>query len=221
MPRKKKTKLFVLDTNVILHDPSCIHHFEENDVAIPITVLEELDNFKRGNEQINYHARDFLRDLDEITGGNLFKKGISLGKGHGKIRLVVNQSWDEDLLEIFREDIPDVRILNTALRLHKMESGKNVILVTKDTNLRMKAKAMGVLAQDYTTDKLESEDKIYTGRRLVEDVKTDTIDTLFTKSFEVKGNDIPEIKVPLPNENFVLRNGTKSAFSIFPPLPGS
>ena len=96
MPRKKKTKLFVLDTNVILHDPSCIHHFEENDVAIPITVLEELDNFKRGNEQINYHARDFLRDLDEITGGNLFKKGISLGKGHGKIRFVVNQSWDEE-----------------------------------------------------------------------------------------------------------------------------
>ena len=78
MSPKKKNKLFVLDTNVILHDSTCIHHFQENDIAIPITVLEELDNFKRGNEQINYHARDFLRDLDEITGDNLFKKGVSL-----------------------------------------------------------------------------------------------------------------------------------------------
>ncbi len=78
MPRKKKTKLFVLDTNVILHDSSCIHHFEEHDVAIPITVLEELDNFKRGNEQLNYHARDFLRDLDEITGDNLINHGTKI-----------------------------------------------------------------------------------------------------------------------------------------------
>ena len=93
MPGKKKAKLLVLDTNVILHDSSCIHHFEENDVAIPITVLEELDNFKRGNEQINFHARDFLRDLDEITGDNLFKKGVSLGKDRGKIRVIVNQTW--------------------------------------------------------------------------------------------------------------------------------
>ncbi len=62
MPKKKKAKLLVLDTNVILHDSSCIHHFEENDVVIPITVLEELDNFKRGNEQINFNARDFLRE---------------------------------------------------------------------------------------------------------------------------------------------------------------
>ncbi len=173
MPRKKKTKLFVLDTNVILHDSSCIHHFEEHDVAIPITVLEELDNFKRGNEQLNYHARDFLRDLDEITGDNLFKKGISLGDGHGKIRVVVNQSWDEDLMEVFQEDIPDVRILNTALRLQKIEPGKNVILVTKDTNL------------------------------------------LYSKPFEVKGDDIPEIETPLPNENFILRNGTKSALATY------
>ena len=215
MPRKKKAKLFVLDTNVILHDSSCIHHFEENDVAIPITVLEELDNFKRGNEQINYHARDFLRDLDEITGDNLFKEGISLGDDHGKIRVVVNQSWDEDLMEVFQEDIPDVRILNSALRLQKIEPGKNVILVTKDTNLRMKAKAMGILAQDYTTDKVESEDKIYTGRRLVENVTTDTIDTLFSKPFEVKSDDIPEIETPVPNENFILRNGTKSALATY------
>ena len=215
MPSKKKNKLFVLDTNVILHDSTCIHHFQENDVAIPITVLEELDNFKRGNEQINYHARDFLRDLDEITGDNLFKKGVSLGNKLGKIRVVVNQSWDKELLEVFREDIPDVRILNTALRLNKQDPNTIIVLVTKDTNLRMKAKAMGILAQDYTTDKIESVDKIYTGRRLIEDISSKSIDTLFKKPFEIESSKLPEVTSPIPNENFVLRNGTKSALATY------
>ena len=215
MSPKKKNKLFVLDTNVILHDSTCIHHFQENDVAIPITVLEELDNFKRGNEQINYHARDFLRDLDEITGDNLFKKGVSLGNNLGKIRVVVNQSWDKELLEVFREDIPDIRILNTALRLNKQEPNAIIVLVTKDTNLRMKAKAMGILAQDYTTDKIESVDKIYTGRRLIEDIYSKSIDTLFKKPFEIKSGELPEVKAPIPNENFILRNGTKSALATY------
>ena len=215
MSPKKKNKLFVLDTNVILHDSTCIHHFQENDIAIPITVLEELDNFKRGNEQINYHARDFLRDLDEITGDNLFKKGVSLGNNLGKIRIVVNQSWDKELLEVFREDIPDVRILNTALRLNKQEPNVIIVLVTKDTNLRMKAKAMGILAQDYTTDKIESVDKIYTGRRLIEDISSKSIDTLFKKPFEIKSGELPEVKAPIPNENFILRNGAKSALATY------
>ena len=215
MSTKKKNKLFVLDTNVILHDSTCIHHFQENDIAIPITVLEELDNFKRGNEQINYHARDFLRDLDEITGDNLFKKGVSLGNNLGKIRIVVNQSWDKELLEVFREDIPDIRILNTALRLNKQEPNAIIVLVTKDTNLRMKAKAMGILAQDYTTDKIESVDKIYTGRRLIEDISSKSIDTLFKKPFEIKSGELPEVKAPIPNENFILRNGTKSALATY------
>ena len=215
MSPKKKNKLFVLDTNVILHDSTCIHHFQENNIAIPITVLEELDNFKRGNEQINYHARDFLRDLDEITGDNLFKKGVSLGNNLGKIRIVVNQSWDKELLEVFREDIPDIRILNTALRLNKQEPNAIIVLVTKDTNLRMKAKAMGILAQDYTTDKIESVDKIYTGRRLIEDISSKSIDTLFKKPFEIKSGELPEVKAPIPNENFILRNGTKSALATY------
>jgi len=215
MPKKKKAKLLVLDTNVILHDSSCIHHFEENDVAIPITVLEELDNFKRGNEQINFHARDFLRDLDEITGDKLFKSGVSLGKDRGKIRVIVNQTWDEDLIEVFRDDIPDIRILNTAIRLQKQEDSRSVILVTKDTNLRMKAKAMGLLAQDYTTDKIESIDKIYTGKRLVENLPTETIDTLYTSPFHIDATMIPEVESPLPNENFILRNEHKSALAIY------
>jgi PhoH-like ATPase len=74
-----KSKVFVIDTNVILHDYECIYHFNDNDVILPITVLEELDRFKRGNDQINFQARQFVRVLDEIVGNELFNGGISLG----------------------------------------------------------------------------------------------------------------------------------------------
>ena len=80
-------KLFVLDTNVILHDCGCIRNFEENDVAIPITVLEELDQFKRGNEDINFQAREFLRRIDSLTGDVLSEAGSPLGDGLGTIRV--------------------------------------------------------------------------------------------------------------------------------------
>ncbi len=84
MPRQKK-KTFVLDTNVILHDNSCIYQFEEHDVILPITVLEELDQFKRGNETINYHAREFIRTLDALSGDKLFNSGVKIGSNQGKI----------------------------------------------------------------------------------------------------------------------------------------
>ena len=108
-----------------------------------------------------------------------------------------------------------MRILNTALRLNKQEPNTIIVLVTKDTNLRMKAKAMGILAQDYTTDKIESVDKIYTGRRLIEDISSKSIDTLFKKPFEIESSKLPEVTSPIPNENFVLRNGTKSALATY------
>ena len=88
-PAVPSPKLFVLDTNVILHDSGCIQNFEEHDLAIPITVLEELDHFKRGNEAINFQARDFLRRIDDLTGDLLSEQGISLGPGLGSIRVVL------------------------------------------------------------------------------------------------------------------------------------
>ena len=81
MAKTKNKKTFVLDTNVILHDYRSIYNFEDNDIVIPITVLEELDKFKRGNDQINYHAREFVRELDQISGSDFFQKGAPLGKG--------------------------------------------------------------------------------------------------------------------------------------------
>ncbi len=215
-PKKKnQPKLFVLDTNVILHDSSCIHHFEDNDVALPITVLEELDNFKRGNELINFHARDFLRNLDELTGDILFDTGVSLGGDRGKIRVVVHHSWDEEIKKVFLEDTADNRILNTAYSVSKSEKDRSVILVTKDTNFRMKAKALGLAAQDYTTDKIESVEKIYTGMRRVEGLPTETIDSLYKQPFQLEASSMPEVKNPLANENFILRNEHKSALATY------
>ena len=92
MPRKKK-KIFVLDTNVILHDSSCIYQFKEHDIILPITVLEELDQFKKGNQSINYHAREFIRALDALSGDNLFNDGMKIGPNRGKITIKLERKF--------------------------------------------------------------------------------------------------------------------------------
>ena len=215
MPKKNLAKLFVLDTNVILHDSSCITHFEENDIAIPITVLEELDNFKRGNEQIHFNARDFLRILDELTGDQLFEGGISIGKNKGKIRVIVGKDWHPELGSLSTEDTPDHRILNVAMWLKEDNKGTELIIVSKDTNLRMKAKSLGIPAQDYTTDKVESVEKIYTGVRMIEGIETEFIDALYNSNNGVALGDAIDINDATPNENFILRNNHKSALATY------
>ncbi len=215
MPKKNLAKLFVLDTNVILHDSSCITHFEENDIAIPITVLEELDNFKRGNEQIHFNARDFLRILDELTGDKLFEEGVSIGKNKGKIRVIVGKDWHPELGSLSTEDTPDHRILNVAMWLKEDNKGTELIIVSKDTNLRMKAKSLGIPAQDYTTDKVESVEKIYTGVRMIEGMETEFIDALYNSNNGVAFGDAIDINDATPNENFILRNNHKSALATY------
>jgi len=215
MPKKNLAKLFVLDTNVILHDSSCITHFEENDIAIPITVLEELDNFKRGNEQIHFNARDFLRILDNLTGDRLFEDGVSIGKNKGKIRVIVGKDWHPELGSLSTEDTPDHRILNVAMWLKEDNKGIELIIVSKDTNLRMKAKSLGIPAQDYTTDKVESVEKIYTGVRMIEGMETEFIDALYNSNNGVALGDAIDINDATPNENFILRNNHKSALATY------
>ena len=208
-------KLFVLDTNVILHDSNCIRNFQEHDVAIPITVLEELDKFKRGNEDINFQARQFLRDLDQLTGDLLSIAGAPLGSGRGGVRVILGAEQDERIAAAFLQNTPDHRILNTAASLQKECPGRKVILVSKDTNLRMKAKGLGVLAQDYTSDKVESFDKLYMGKRVVENVDADVISGFYTGSGVVSAEAVTDVQDPIANENFVLRAGSKSVLASF------
>jgi PhoH-like ATPase len=209
------SKLFVLDTNVILHDAGCLRNFEENDVAVPITVLEELDQFKKGNENLNFQARSFLRHIDELTGDVLAPEGISLGKGLGSVRVVFEADHNQRLKDAFLADCPDHRILNVALSLQQREAPRPVVLVTKDTNLRMKAKAFGLTAQDYSTDKVESIDKLYTGKRLVEGLASEVVNEFFVNGGHVPASHLEGVTDPKANENFVLRNGSKSVLATY------
>ena len=215
------SKLFVLDTNVILHDAGCLRNFQDNDVAIPITVLEELDQFKKGNEDINFQARSFLRHLDELTGDVLSTEGTSLGPGLGSIKVVLEADHTQRLKDAFLADCPDHRILNVALTLQQREAPRPVVLVTKDTNLRMKAKSFGLTAQDYSTDKVESIDKLYSGKRLIEGLPSESVNLFFAGNGHVAADQLAFVSKPIANENFVLRNGSKSVLATYNPLERS
>ncbi|MBT3608271.1 MAG: PhoH family protein [Candidatus Marinimicrobia bacterium] len=207
-------KIFVLDTNVILHDATCIHHFEDNEVVIPISVLEELDQFKRGNEQIHFNARDFLRSLDDLSTGS---DDSELKEGDGKIRVVVNHNWHPDVEASFQDDCPDHRIINCAYKLHIDNPDREIILVTKDTNMRLKSRSLGLSAEDYSRDSIEDVSQVYTGSRLIEDVDSKEIDVLYASS-GVDGGEINCVIDPMANENFILRNGQKSILATFDPF---
>ena len=210
----KSEKVFVLDTNVILHDATCIQNFEDNEVVIPISALEELDQFKRGNEQIHYNAREFLRLLDELS---INSTSNDFDQSDGKIKVVVNHSWHPDVEKTFKEDCPDHRIINCAFKLHEEHPNKKLVLVSKDTNMRLKARSLGLMAEDYTTDTIEDVSEIYSGHRLIEDVSSSEIDMVY----DATGIDFVElnaVKNPIPNENFILRNGQKSILAHYDPF---
>ena len=211
---KNLAKIFVLDTNVILHDATCIHHFEDNEVVIPISVLEELDQFKRGNEQIHFNARDFLRSLDDLSTGS---DDSELKDGDGKIRVVVNHNWHPDVEASFQDDCPDHRIINCAYKLHIDNPDREIILVTKDTNMRLKSRSLGLSAEDYSRDSIEDVRQVYTGSRLIEDVDSKEIDVLYA-SYGIDGGEIKCVIDPMANENFILRNGQKSILATFDPF---
>lgn len=147
-------KNFVLDTNVILHDYKCVNNFEENDIYIPIVVLEELDHFKKGNEQINFNAREFARELDLIADDKLFKKGADLGEGKGRLFILTGGEYPDVISKSFIEKTSDHRILATTYTLRENKKNSRTILVTKDINLRMKALSLGLEAEDYINDKV-------------------------------------------------------------------
>ncbi len=208
-----KKKLFVLDTNVVLHDSSCMYQFDEHDIVIPVSVLEELDQFKKGNSELNFNAREFVRSLDALSGDKLFEQGLKIGPHKGKIMLRLEEEFHPDLLANFLPDKPDHRILNTAYNLVKKNPARQVILVTKDVNLRMKAKSIGLTAQDYTTDHVKNPTALYTGHRLETGVAEDVIDRLYREPFEVGVAELQCKDAPEANEFMILRNGKKSALA--------
>ena len=179
MPRKpaasKKpavTKIFVLDTNVLMHDPSSLFRFEEHDVFLPIMTLEELDNHKKGMSEIARNARQTSRMLDELLADDseAMELGISLYEASSKMasgRLFLQtEAISADLPQGLPTSKVDNQILSVVIHLQKKFPKRPVILVSKDINMRIKSRALNLLAEDYFNDKvLEDTDILYTGTR--------------------------------------------------------
>lgn len=201
----KKPKIFVLDTNIILHDYKAIRKFQDNDVVIPIAVIEELDKFKKGNDALSYNARGFMRDIDKLTDGRLFgKDGVSLGKGKGSIKIEPNHPFPDELKDLFIDDTQDHRILATAIWVRDNHPGRFTALVTKDINLRMKSKAAGMEAQDYLTDRVEEAKVENTQREIqtIDDAPAELIQKLaYGQDNAVDWQDLLRTE-PYPNQLF-------------------
>lgn len=202
-------KVFILDTNVLLHDPNALLRFEDNDVVLPITVIEELDRFKKKSEMIGRNARQASRLLDTLRQQGHLTEGISLSNG-GTARVAL--CHEETLQELPPElggGQGDNAILAVALEL-KRQSQHPVVAISKDTNLRIKANALGLQAEDYETDKVDVEE-LYTGIAELS-VETAQID----RFYHDKG--MPSPSPFLPNQAVMLidrNNSSHTALALF------
>ncbi len=214
---KKATKIFILDTNVILHDHKSIYKFEDNDIVIPITVLEELDKFKKGNDPINFQAREFTRTLDAIVGEKLFDGGVLLEQGKGKLIIETGKPFSEKMVESFRDDIPDHRILAIAEHITQSNPKRKVVFISKDINLRMKAKSLGIMAEDYQSDKVRDIDVLDKGIQEVDNFNDELITSLYSKGIiPYSENLFP--KAPDANEYYILKGGNSSVLAHYNPF---
>lgn len=211
-------KNFILDTNVILHDFNCLDNFEENDIYIPFVVLEELDKFKKGSDQLNFNARAFVRELDLITDDDLFTNGADMGVGRGKLYIVNSSKDHKKIVEAFPEKTPDNRILSVVLEVTEKNPSMKTILVSKDINLRMKARSLGILAEDYINDKVIIVDIFSKGEEVIEGISPDLIDKVYAQA---GGVDIDEFKLDTqlnPNQCFILKSERNSVLARYNPF---
>ena len=211
-------KNFVIDTNVILHDYKCLKNFQENDIYLPIVVLEELDKFKKGNEQINYNAREFVRELDEITDDKLFTKGAPLGEGVGKLCVVTGNVEYKRVYDSFPEHKPDHQILAVTDWLMTKYPKMKSILVTKDVNLRMKARSVGILCEDYITDKVLNVDIFEKSNEVFEGTDPTLIDNIYSSKEGIDISEFPFKDIIHPNECFVLKSDRNSVLARYNPF---
>ena len=218
MPKKKTRKIFVLDTNVLLHDYKCIYNFEENDIVIPIVVLEELDRFKKGNDQINFQAREFTRELDKLSGDKLFNSGVSLGERLGKLSIETGKPFSQIIRNSFPEDTPDHRILAIAEYIQQNNESHEVILISKDINLRMKAKSIGIMSQDYQKDKVANLDELYKGITILDDVQASLISRLYENSEGIPLRQFKFPDEPMAHQYYIMKNGKSSALAHYDPF---
>ncbi|NCA21382.1 MAG: PhoH family protein [Crocinitomicaceae bacterium] len=210
----KKEKIFVLDTSVLLHDHQSITNFKNNFVAIPITVLEELDKFKVGNDTKNFSAREVIRFIDKLSGNGSLQEWISLGKGLGKFKIVMDHApLSINAEHVYSPGKNDHKIINAALFLKEQETKHTVVLVTKDINLRIKAKALGLAAEDYETGKVSNDNLKETTSYGIENVESDVIREIFIKGVIAENGILGNKKTT--NGYYILKNGKTSTLAFY------
>ena len=212
MPKKKK--VFVLDTSVLLHDHQSIISFKNNDIAVPITVLEELDKFKIGNDTKNFTAREVIRFIDKLSGNGSLQDWISLGTKLGKFKVIMETSPKSyNAEDIYAKGKNDHKIINAALHEQEQNPRREVILVTKDINLRIKAKALGLKAEDYLTGKVASENTDPSSVKTIDNIDSDQIRQIFTKGHIEEAGILGDNKVA--NGYYILKNGNSSSLAVY------
>lgn len=214
----KEEKVFVLDTSVILYAHNAIMNFAEHDIGIPITVLEELDQFKKGNDIINFEAREFIRMLDKLATGHTLQNWIPLnGKGKGKFKVLMDYDSKINAEKVFDDTKADHKILNAALKLQQEAPKKKVVLVSKDINLRLKAKSLGLPAEDYETGKIKNVNSLYSGKKVVEKVDADGVDALYENNF-CDPKTIFKTETPFDNHYYILKSDKSSVLAYYNPI---
>ena len=212
-----KVKVFVIDTSVLLHDHNAIKSFEDNRVAIPITVLEELDTFKVGNDTKNFEARECIRIIDRLSKEYTLQEWIPLENGQdGLMRIVMSDDGHPsglDASRVFDKKTNDHKILSAALQLQHDEPTMKVVLVSKDINLRLKAKALNLPAEDFKTGKVKDNKHLYSGKTLIEGIDGEVVRKMYvsgqTRKISVLG------KERRNNHFYILRNCSSSALGFF------
>jgi len=187
-------KTFVLDTNVLLHDASSLESFADNTVILPLAVIEELDKFKRENNELGRNARGVIRRLDMLRTRGRLGEGVPMENG-GVLRIALESPRERD--NILHENIPDNRIIGVAYAIHKQGGSERVIFVSKDINARIKADALGVEVMDFEKQKVNF-DELFTGFREVT-VRPEIVDELYAN----KTVTLPDLNL-LPNEFVML-----------------
>src|SRR3954447_12468702 len=172
---KHHVKHFVLDTNVLLHNPSALFMFADNEVIIPFDVIEELDKFKAGTDDLGRNARTVIRHLDQLRARGSLSEGVAVEQTGGRVRVVLEE--DEKLCPGLTANTPDNRIICCAKALH--DAGQHVVFISKDINARIKSDALGLKVEDFEAQKVDFE-KLYTGYREMT-VPAAVIDELFKK----------------------------------------
>lgn len=213
----KNRKIFVLDTSVILYDHNALHNFKEHDVAIPIQVLEELDNMKTGNETRNLEARSFIRIIDELSKSKLINEWVTIkGEQKGKFKVVLSTiPRSHNAIEIFGDDKFDHHIINAALTLMEENPGRRVVLVSKDICLRLKAQSLNLYAEDYQTGKVTNVEELYSGKQERKDFPEELFKQLKNKqSVQLADLDL-EINHPAANHFYIVKQKRQSTLAFF------